>query len=51
MQYEESILIDFNYVEEVGIFANEKVDVLNINNGSRITAYATAAERGFKKYS
>ncbi len=48
LKYEGSISIDLNYMEEVGIFENEKVDVLNINNGNRITTYAIAAKKGSK---
>ena len=33
--YEGSISIYLNYIEKVGIFQNEKVDVLNLNNGSQ----------------
>ena len=34
LHYEGSISIDLNYMEKVGIFENEKIDVLNLNNGS-----------------
>ena len=45
LHYEGSISIDLNYMEKVGIFENEKVDVLNLNNGSRISTYAIASAR------
>ena len=49
LHYEGSISIDLNYMEKVGIFQNEKVDVLNLNNGSRISTYAIAAAKDSNK--
>ena len=46
LYYEGSITIDEELLNEVGIVPGEKVDVLNINNGSRIETYAIAGERG-----
>lgn len=46
LYYEGSITIDEDLLNEVGIVLGEKVDVLNINNGSRIETYAIAGERG-----
>jgi aspartate 1-decarboxylase len=43
INYEGSISIDSNLLEISGILCNEKVDVLNINNGERFTTYAIAA--------
>jgi aspartate 1-decarboxylase len=48
MHYEGSISVDENWLDEVGILANEQVDVLNINTGARFTTYAIPAERGSK---
>lgn len=46
LHYEGSISIDVNLLAESGILVNEKVDVLNINNGERFTTYAIPAEAG-----
>ncbi|MDR0328178.1 MAG: aspartate 1-decarboxylase [Planctomycetaceae bacterium] len=46
LDYEGSIAIDSILLEAADILPNEQVQVLNINNGSRITTYAIAAERG-----
>ena len=48
MNYEGSISIDRNWLDEVGILPNEQVDVLNINTGARFTTYAISADRGSK---
>jgi aspartate 1-decarboxylase len=45
LDYEGSISIDENLLEAAGILPNEKVDVLDINNGERFTTYAIAAPR------
>lgn len=39
LNYEGSISIDKKLLQESGILTNEKVDVLNINNGERFTTY------------
>jgi aspartate 1-decarboxylase len=46
LDYEGSIAIDPILLDAADILPNEQVQVLNINNGSRITTYAIAAERG-----
>ena len=46
MNYEGSISIDQDWLDEVGILPNEQVDVLNINTGARFTTYAISAVRG-----
>ena len=48
MNYEGSISIDQDWLDEVGISPNEQVDVLNINTGARFTTYAISADRGSK---
>ena len=48
MNYEGSISIDRDWLDEVGILPNEQVDVLNINTGARFTTYAISADRGSK---
>ena len=37
LNYEGSISIDSNLLKKANILVNEKVDVLNINNGERFT--------------
>lgn len=46
LHYEGSIAIDPILLSAADILPNEQVQVLNINNGSRITTYAIAAEWG-----
>jgi aspartate 1-decarboxylase len=46
MNYEGSISIDQDWLDEVGILPSEQVDVLNINTGARFTTYAISAGRG-----
>ncbi len=46
LNYEGSISIDSEILKISGILINEKVDVLNINNGERFTTYAIAAKAG-----
>ena len=46
LDYEGSIAIDPTLLEAADILPNEQVQVLNVNNGNRITTYAIAAERG-----
>ena len=48
MNYEGSISIDQDWLDQVGILPNEQVDVLNINTGARFTTYAISAGRGSK---
>lgn len=46
LNYEGSITIDRNLMEEAGLFPFEQVDVLNINNGERFTTYVIEGESG-----
>jgi len=46
LDYEGSIAVDPILLEAADILPNEQVQVLNVNNGSRITTYAIVAERG-----
>ena len=46
LEYEGSITLDPVYLEEAGIHDNEEVQVLNFENGSRITTYAIEGKRG-----
>ncbi len=46
LEYEGSITIDRDLMDESGILPYEQVDVLDINNGARFTTYAIEGERG-----
>lgn len=46
LDYEGSVTIDIDLLEQAGILENEQVDVLDITNGERLTTYAIAGERG-----
>jgi aspartate 1-decarboxylase len=48
MDYEGSIAIDSDLLDQSGILPHEQVDVLNITTGARFTTYAIAAPRGSK---
>ena len=50
LNYEGSIAIDLDILDEAGILPNEQVDVWNITNGARLTTYALAAERGSREF-
>ena len=45
IQYEGSIEIDEALLKESGIIPGEKVEVLNLNNGSRIETYAITGKK------
>ncbi len=46
LDYEGSITIDKDLMEQAGILVNEQVEVLDITNGARLTTYAIEGERG-----
>ncbi|MFP3859710.1 MAG: aspartate 1-decarboxylase [Bacteroidales bacterium] len=46
LQYVGSITIDEDLMEAANIIENEKVQVVNINNGERIETYVIKGERG-----
>ena len=46
MDYEGSIEIDEDLMDQVGIRTHEQVHVFNINNGNRFITYAIPGERG-----
>jgi aspartate 1-decarboxylase len=45
LYYEGSITIDENLLKAADILPNEKVEVLNINNGVRLETYAIAGKK------
>ncbi len=46
LNYEGSISIDTKLCKEAGLLLNEKVDVLNIDNGARFSTYVIAGKDG-----
>lgn len=46
LNYIGSITIDENLMDAVGIIENEKVHVVNINNGERLETYVIKGQRG-----
>jgi len=46
LYYEGSITVDEDILKSVDILPGEKVEVLNLNNGSRIETYAIAGKAG-----
>ncbi|MEA1877106.1 MAG: aspartate 1-decarboxylase [Bacteroidota bacterium] len=46
LQYVGSITIDENLMEAANIIENEKVQIVNINNGERLETYVIKGERG-----
>ena len=49
LHYIGSITIDEELIEATGLYPNEKVAVVNINNGERIETYVIKGERGSGK--
>ncbi|MEQ8360840.1 MAG: aspartate 1-decarboxylase [Cytophagales bacterium] len=48
LHYVGSITIDEDLMEAANIFENEKVQIVNINNGERLETYVIKGERGSK---
>jgi len=46
LNYIGSIAIDEDLMNAANLIENEKVDILNINNGERLTTYVIKGERG-----
>lgn len=46
LQYVGSISIDENLMDAANIIENEKVQIVNINNGERLETYVIKGERG-----
>jgi aspartate 1-decarboxylase len=46
LEYEGSITLDENYIEQAGILPYEEVHVLNLENGNRFTTYVIKGKRG-----
>ena len=45
LEYEGSLALDTRIMEELDILPNEMVQVLNLNNGARLTTYIIPGER------
>lgn len=45
LHYKGSITIDEDIIEKANLFVHEKVEVLNLNNGSRIETYVISGKR------
>ncbi|SHI81538.1 L-aspartate 1-decarboxylase [Dethiosulfatibacter aminovorans DSM 17477] len=46
LEYVGSITIDKDLLDAVGIVANQKVEIVNNNNGARLATYVIEGERG-----
>ncbi|SMB92334.1 L-aspartate 1-decarboxylase [Desulfonispora thiosulfatigenes DSM 11270] len=46
LDYVGSITIDQNLMDAAGIYPNEKVQIVNNNNGARLETYTIAGKRG-----
>jgi aspartate 1-decarboxylase len=46
LNYEGSLSVDKNLMQEVGLYPSERVYVYNINNGERFDTYVIEAEAG-----
>jgi len=46
LQYAGSLTLDSDIMDRLDILPNEMVQVLNLNNGSRLTTYAIPGEKG-----
>jgi aspartate 1-decarboxylase len=46
LDYEGSITLDEDWLDEAGMLANEEVQVLNVETGARFTTYVIVGERG-----
>lgn len=46
LYYEGSITIDESIIQAVGILPGEKVEIFNVNNGSRLETYVIAGKAG-----
>ena len=49
LHYIGSVTIDQDLIDAAGLYANEKVAIVNINNGERIETYVIKGERGSGK--
>lgn len=50
LHYNGSMGIDEDYLDECGLLHGQQIDVLNVNNGARITTYILKEPRGSKTF-
>jgi aspartate 1-decarboxylase len=50
LEYEGSLEIDMDLIDEVGLYPYEKILVVNQNNGERLETYVIPGERGSKSF-
>jgi aspartate 1-decarboxylase len=46
LEYPGSLTVDLDLIEACGLLVNQKIQVLNINNGYRLETYLIPGERG-----
>lgn len=46
LEYEGSVTIDRDLIDQAGFLIGEQVDILDITNGARLTTYVIEGERG-----
>ena len=46
LDYMGSVTIDQDWIDKAGLQSGQAVDVLNIDNGSRLTTYVISGKRG-----
>lgn len=46
LTYEGSVSIDKSLIKRANLFVNQKVDILNCNNGARFSTYVIEGEKG-----
>ncbi|MFZ3231231.1 MAG: aspartate 1-decarboxylase [Pseudobdellovibrio sp.] len=46
LNYEGSISIDKSLIKKANLFVNQKVDILNCNNGARFSTYVIEGKKG-----
>jgi aspartate 1-decarboxylase len=50
LHYNGSLGIDEDLIEQAGMLPGQQIDVLNVNNGARITTYVIREPRGSKRF-
>lgn len=49
LDYEGSLTVDPDLIDAAGMLVNQKIQVLNINNGNRIETYIISGDRGSRQ--
>ena len=50
LHYNGSLGIDEDLIDQAGMLPGQQIDVLNVNNGARITTYILKEPRGSKRF-